>query len=54
MEMNMVFTGDFTLPANVSELRVPIHFADSLKTEGLKVGDCIVLHIPRDILQTIR
>uniref|UniRef100_A0A915DG43 Strawberry notch n=1 Tax=Ditylenchus dipsaci TaxID=166011 RepID=A0A915DG43_9BILA len=38
MEMSMVFTGDFSIPSQVTELRIPIHFADSLKTEGLKVG----------------
>ncbi|KAI1729440.1 UDP-glucoronosyl and UDP-glucosyl transferase domain-containing protein [Ditylenchus destructor] len=37
MEMNMVFTGDFVLPPNVTELRIPIVFKDTLKTEGLKV-----------------
>lgn len=37
MEMSMVFTGDFKLPAGVEEIRVPIQFKDRLKVEGLKV-----------------
>jgi hypothetical protein len=36
MEMNMV-SGEFGLPKNVTEVRVPIHFKDTLKLEGLKV-----------------
>lgn len=38
MEMNMVAAGDLSLPSNVTELRVPIHFKDALKVEGLKVS----------------
>ncbi|WKY02084.1 hypothetical protein Q1695_015807 [Nippostrongylus brasiliensis] len=37
MEMAMLDTGNNRLPAGVSEHRVPIHFRDKLKTEGLKV-----------------
>ncbi|KAH7726584.1 CRE-UGT-60 protein [Aphelenchoides avenae] len=33
----MVAAGDLRLPPNVTELRVPIHFKDALKVEGLKV-----------------
>ncbi|CAI4231112.1 unnamed protein product [Auanema sp. JU1783] len=37
MEMAMLDTGNNKLPEGVSEYRIPIHFTDSLKTEGLKV-----------------
>ncbi|KAL3085305.1 hypothetical protein niasHS_010374 [Heterodera schachtii] len=37
MEMAMVFAGDLKLPEGVIEHRVPIHFRDRLKVEGLKV-----------------
>ncbi|KAI3410069.1 putative UDP-glucuronosyltransferase ugt-60 [Globodera pallida] len=37
MEMAMVFAGDLKLPDGVTEQRVPIHFRDRLKVEGLKV-----------------
>lgn len=37
MEMAMLDTGNNKLPEGVSEYRIPIHFTDTLKTEGLKV-----------------
>ena len=37
MEMSMVLSGISKSPPGVDELRVDIHFSDSLKTEGLKV-----------------
>ncbi|KAI6219842.1 UDP-glucuronosyltransferase [Aphelenchoides fujianensis] len=37
MEMGMVVAGDLKMPRNVSEVRVPIYFSDTMKSEGLKV-----------------
>ncbi|KAI6214438.1 UDP-glucuronosyltransferase [Aphelenchoides besseyi] len=37
MEMGMVVAGDLRMPQNVSEVRVPIYFSDTMKSEGLKV-----------------
>uniref|UniRef100_A0A1I7UHE0 UDP-glucuronosyltransferase n=1 Tax=Caenorhabditis tropicalis TaxID=1561998 RepID=A0A1I7UHE0_9PELO len=37
MEMAMLDTGNNKLPEGVTEYRIPIHFTDTLKTEGLKV-----------------
>ncbi|KAI6217833.1 UDP-glucuronosyltransferase [Aphelenchoides fujianensis] len=37
MEMGMVVAGDLKMPRNVSEVRVPIYFTDTMKSEGLKV-----------------
>ncbi|CAI5445642.1 unnamed protein product [Caenorhabditis angaria] len=37
MEMAMLDTGNNKLPQGVTEYRIPIHFKDTLKTEGLKV-----------------
>ncbi|CAB3401792.1 unnamed protein product [Caenorhabditis bovis] len=37
MEMGMLDTGNNRLPEGVEEYRIPIHFKDTLKTEGLKV-----------------
>lgn len=37
MEMAMLDTGNNKLPEGVTEERIPIHFKDKLKTEGLKV-----------------
>jgi hypothetical protein len=38
MEMGMVVAGDLKMPENVSEYRVPIHFTDTFKSDGLKVS----------------
>ncbi|KAE9552483.1 hypothetical protein FO519_004296 [Halicephalobus sp. NKZ332] len=37
MEMNMVIAGDLSIPKNVTEHRVPIHFSDKMKAEGLSI-----------------
>ncbi|VDK53146.1 unnamed protein product [Anisakis simplex] len=37
MEMNMVITAITKPPKNVTELRIPIQFSDTMKAEGLKV-----------------
>jgi len=37
MEMNMVVAGDLSIPKNVTEHRVPIHFSDRMKAEGLSI-----------------
>ncbi|PAV91812.1 hypothetical protein WR25_18972 [Diploscapter pachys] len=37
MEMAMLDTGNNKLPEGVHEYRIPIHFKDTLKTQGLKV-----------------
>ncbi|CAD6190391.1 unnamed protein product [Caenorhabditis auriculariae] len=37
MEMAMLDTGNNKLPEGVTEYRIPIHFKDTLKTQGLKV-----------------
>ncbi|KAK6745031.1 hypothetical protein RB195_011629 [Necator americanus] len=37
MEMAMLDTGNNRIPDGVIEYRIPIHFKDKLKTEGLKV-----------------
>ncbi|CAD5215340.1 unnamed protein product [Bursaphelenchus okinawaensis] len=37
MEMGMVVAGSLKLPKGVNEFRIPIHFTNSLKAEGLKV-----------------
>jgi hypothetical protein len=42
MEMNMVAVGATRLPNNVTEYRVPIHFTDTLKNEGLKVDFILI------------
>ena len=38
MEMNMVVAGDLSIPKGVTEHRVPIHFSDKMKAEGLSVS----------------
>ncbi|KAI6176273.1 UDP-glucuronosyltransferase [Aphelenchoides bicaudatus] len=37
MEMGMVVAGDLKMPKNTTEYRVPIHFTDTFKSEGLKL-----------------
>ncbi|TKR68395.1 hypothetical protein L596_024385 [Steinernema carpocapsae] len=37
MEMGMVVSGVMTVPEGVREIRIPIHFTDTMKAEGLKV-----------------
>ncbi|KAK0417605.1 hypothetical protein QR680_013104 [Steinernema hermaphroditum] len=37
MEMGMVVAGVMTVPEGVREIRIPIHFTDTMKAEGLKV-----------------
>uniref|UniRef100_A0A1I8A7N2 glucuronosyltransferase n=1 Tax=Steinernema glaseri TaxID=37863 RepID=A0A1I8A7N2_9BILA len=37
MEMGMVVSGVMSVPEGVREIRIPIHFSDTMKAEGLKV-----------------